>query len=208
MKRPSASVKARACPETTAAPERGLPSEPRTRPQSRSFCGASIAGSAAKAAGATAVPRPAMITCLRRGDNMAADHTPAQKPTGRASPMKLLYFNDYRLGVLKGDRVVDVTTVVQNVPHTGPGNLINGVIERWAELRGPIDKGAGTGTGLAARRVHSTPRPAPHAAPLTPPSLLPRPAAPPPRPPPPAQGRDWGGGAAPSPTCATGRPVP
>ena len=67
--------------------------------------------------------------------------------------MKLLYFNDYRLGVLKGDRVVDVTTVVQNVPHTGPGNLINGVIERWAELRGPIDKGAGTGTGLPVAQV-------------------------------------------------------
>jgi 2-keto-4-pentenoate hydratase/2-oxohepta-3-ene-1,7-dioic acid hydratase in catechol pathway len=67
--------------------------------------------------------------------------------------MKLLYFNDYRLGVLKGDRVVDVTTAVQNVPHTGPGNLINGVIERWAELRGPIDKGAASGTGLPVAQV-------------------------------------------------------
>ena len=64
--------------------------------------------------------------------------------------MKLLYFNDYRLGVLKGDRVVDVTTVVQNVPHTGPGNLINGVIERWAELRGPIDKAAASGSNAAS----------------------------------------------------------
>jgi 2-keto-4-pentenoate hydratase/2-oxohepta-3-ene-1,7-dioic acid hydratase in catechol pathway len=67
--------------------------------------------------------------------------------------MKLLYFNDYRLGVLKGDRVVDVTTVVQNVPHTGPGNLINGVIERWADLRGPIDKAAASGTGLPVAQV-------------------------------------------------------
>jgi 2-keto-4-pentenoate hydratase/2-oxohepta-3-ene-1,7-dioic acid hydratase in catechol pathway len=67
--------------------------------------------------------------------------------------MKLLYFNDYRLGVLKGDRVVDVTTAVQNVPHTGPGNLINGVIERWAELRGPIDKAAASGTGLPVAQV-------------------------------------------------------
>ena len=66
--------------------------------------------------------------------------------------MKLLYFNDYRLGVLKGDRVVDVTTVVQNVPHTGPGNLINGVIERWAELRGPIDKGAAPARACRSRR--------------------------------------------------------
>jgi 2-keto-4-pentenoate hydratase/2-oxohepta-3-ene-1,7-dioic acid hydratase in catechol pathway len=67
--------------------------------------------------------------------------------------MKLLYFNDYRLGVLKGDRVVDVTQVVLNVPHTGPGNLIKGVIERWADLRGPIDKAAGSGSGLPVSQV-------------------------------------------------------
>jgi len=67
--------------------------------------------------------------------------------------MKLLFFNDYRLGVLKGDRVVDVTQVVLNVPHTGPGNLINGVIERWADLRGPIDKAAASGTGLPVAQV-------------------------------------------------------
>ena len=46
--------------------------------------------------------------------------------------MKLLHFNDYRLGVLKGESVIDVTPVVQNVPHTNPGNLIIGVIERWS----------------------------------------------------------------------------
>ena len=31
--------------------------------------------------------------------------------------MKLLYFNDYKLGVLKGDNsVVDVTAIVQDIP--------------------------------------------------------------------------------------------
>ena len=53
--------------------------------------------------------------------------------------MKLVYFNDFRLGVLNGDSVVDVTPVVQNIPHTGPGNLIIGLIERWSELRGPLE---------------------------------------------------------------------
>jgi 2-keto-4-pentenoate hydratase/2-oxohepta-3-ene-1,7-dioic acid hydratase in catechol pathway len=74
--------------------------------------------------------------------------------------MKLLYFNDYRLGVLKGERVVDVTSVVQNVPHTGPGNLIIGVIERWSDLRGPIDKaasGSNAGTGLPVAQVKIRP---------------------------------------------------
>ena len=35
--------------------------------------------------------------------------------------MKLLYFDDFKLGVLKdGDKVVDVSAVVQDIPHTGP----------------------------------------------------------------------------------------
>ena len=71
--------------------------------------------------------------------------------------MKLLYFNDYRLGVLKGERVVDVTPAVQNVPHTGPGNLINAVIERWGDLRGPIDKAAASASGLPVAQVKIRP---------------------------------------------------
>ena len=71
--------------------------------------------------------------------------------------MKILYFNDWRLGVLKGNDVVDVTTVVQNVPHTGPGNLIIGVIERWADLRGNIEKAVAAGKGLPYTQVKIRP---------------------------------------------------
>ena len=31
--------------------------------------------------------------------------------------MKLMYFDDFRLGVVKGDAVVDVTKAVQDIPH-------------------------------------------------------------------------------------------
>src|SRR5262245_3695415 len=71
--------------------------------------------------------------------------------------MKLLYFNDYRLGVLKGESVVDVTSVVRNVPHTSPGNLIIGVIERWPELRGPLDQAAAAGKGVPVGQVKIRP---------------------------------------------------
>ena len=71
--------------------------------------------------------------------------------------MKLLYFNDFRLGVLKGDTVVDVTSVVQNIPHTSPGNLIIGVIERFAEVRGALERTAGAGTGLPVAQVKIRP---------------------------------------------------
>src|SRR4029450_13734201 len=55
-----------------------------------------------------------------------------------ASPedkMKLMYFDDYKLGVVTGDAVVDVSSVVQDIPHTGPHDLINGVIARFGEYR-------------------------------------------------------------------------
>jgi len=34
--------------------------------------------------------------------------------------MKLLFFDDFKLGVLNGDTVVDVSQAVQDIPHTGP----------------------------------------------------------------------------------------
>ena len=34
--------------------------------------------------------------------------------------MKLLYFDDFKLGVLKGESVVDVSAVVQDIPISGP----------------------------------------------------------------------------------------
>ena len=71
--------------------------------------------------------------------------------------MKLLMFNDYRLRVLKGDSVVDVTAVVQKVPHTGPGDLMNGLIARWSEYKGPLEKAAAAGKGLPVSQVKIRP---------------------------------------------------
>ena len=36
--------------------------------------------------------------------------------------MKLLFFDDYKLGVLKGDAVIEVSETVLGIPHTGPHN--------------------------------------------------------------------------------------
>ena len=50
--------------------------------------------------------------------------------------MKLLFFDDFRLGILKGDQVVDVTDAVKDIPHLEPQDLIRGVIEHTPELTG------------------------------------------------------------------------
>ena len=49
--------------------------------------------------------------------------------------MKLTYFDDYKLGVVKGDSIVDVSAAVADVPHTSPGDLINHVIADWDNLQ-------------------------------------------------------------------------
>ena len=49
--------------------------------------------------------------------------------------MKLVYFNDFNLGVLKGDAVVDVSDAVKDIPHTGPGDLMNRLIEHWDDYK-------------------------------------------------------------------------
>ena len=67
--------------------------------------------------------------------------------------MKILYFDDYKLGVLKGDTVVDVSAAVKDIPHTGPHDLINGVIERFAEYRPKLEDAVARGTGIPLGNV-------------------------------------------------------
>jgi 2-keto-4-pentenoate hydratase/2-oxohepta-3-ene-1,7-dioic acid hydratase in catechol pathway len=71
--------------------------------------------------------------------------------------VKLLYFDDFKLGVLKGDQVVDVTAAVKDVPHTGPHDLISGVIAGWAQQKGRLEEAAANGTGVAVANVRIRP---------------------------------------------------
>ena len=67
--------------------------------------------------------------------------------------MKLLFFDDFKLGVLKGDMVVDVLDVVRNIPHTGSHNLINGLIEHFAEYKGRLEEAVNRGQGVPVSQV-------------------------------------------------------
>ena len=71
--------------------------------------------------------------------------------------MKLLYFDDFKLGVLKGDRVVDVSAVVADIPHLGPHDLISGLIERFASYRPRLEQAVQQGTGVAVSQVRIRP---------------------------------------------------
>ncbi len=67
--------------------------------------------------------------------------------------MKLVFFDDFKLGVLKSDAVVDVSNVVRDIPHTGPGNLISGLIERFADYRSALEKAVAAGNGVPLKNV-------------------------------------------------------
>ena len=71
--------------------------------------------------------------------------------------MKLLCFDDYKLGVLKGDRVVDVSAVVRDIPHTGPGDLINGLIARFDQYRGKLEDATASSQGVPVSSVRIRP---------------------------------------------------
>ena len=53
--------------------------------------------------------------------------------------MKITFFNDWRLGVLKGaDRIVDVSAIASRIAPSEPHEVINTVIARWDEFKGPF----------------------------------------------------------------------
>jgi 2-keto-4-pentenoate hydratase/2-oxohepta-3-ene-1,7-dioic acid hydratase in catechol pathway len=71
--------------------------------------------------------------------------------------MKILYFDDFRLGILRGEQVVDVTEAVKDIPHTGPHNLISGLIERWDAYKAKVAAAAASGTGIRLAGVRIRP---------------------------------------------------
>ena len=71
--------------------------------------------------------------------------------------MKLLFFDDFKLGVLKGDTVVEVSQAVRDIPHTGPHDLISGLIERFADYRGALEKAVAAGNGAPVAGVRIRP---------------------------------------------------
>jgi 2-keto-4-pentenoate hydratase/2-oxohepta-3-ene-1,7-dioic acid hydratase in catechol pathway len=71
--------------------------------------------------------------------------------------MRLAYFDDFKLGVVKGDRVVDVSKVVKDIPHIGPHDLMSGLIERFSKYKAKLQKAADAGKGVPLGKVRIRP---------------------------------------------------
>jgi len=71
--------------------------------------------------------------------------------------VKLLFFDDFKLGVLKGDTVFDVSSLVESVPHTGPHDLISGLIAGFGRYRAQLEEAATKSGGTPLSRVRVRP---------------------------------------------------
>jgi 2-keto-4-pentenoate hydratase/2-oxohepta-3-ene-1,7-dioic acid hydratase in catechol pathway len=71
--------------------------------------------------------------------------------------MKLLFFNDFQLGVMKGDNVVDVSEVVSDIPNVEPQQLINGLIINFASYRQKLEAAVRAAEGVPVSSVRVRP---------------------------------------------------
>ncbi len=71
--------------------------------------------------------------------------------------MKLLFFDDFKFGVMKGDNVVDCSAVVADVPHLHPQDTIRGVIEGWDRYRPLLEAAVAQGGGVPLSSVRVRP---------------------------------------------------
>jgi 2-keto-4-pentenoate hydratase/2-oxohepta-3-ene-1,7-dioic acid hydratase in catechol pathway len=72
--------------------------------------------------------------------------------------MKLLFFDDFKFGALKGnDTVVDLTAAVADIPRVHPQDIINGVIEHWDTYKSKLEAAVASGTGVPLSSVRVRP---------------------------------------------------
>ena len=71
--------------------------------------------------------------------------------------MKLVFFDDFKLGVLKNGSVVDVGAAVQDIVHTSPQNLMNQVIGDFGKYRQSLEDLASQSQGTPVDQVRLRP---------------------------------------------------
>lgn len=78
--------------------------------------------------------------------------------------MKLLFFDDFKLGVLKNESsVVDVSDAVKEIPHTSPHDLLNRLIENFPQHRGRLEAVVNERNGQPVSQVRiRAPQPKPY----------------------------------------------
>jgi 2-keto-4-pentenoate hydratase/2-oxohepta-3-ene-1,7-dioic acid hydratase in catechol pathway len=67
--------------------------------------------------------------------------------------MKLGFFNDYQLGVIKDNQIVDAQSAVEGISYHTPQELLEMIITDWSELQGKIEQAVEGKAGVALESV-------------------------------------------------------
>jgi 2-keto-4-pentenoate hydratase/2-oxohepta-3-ene-1,7-dioic acid hydratase in catechol pathway len=71
--------------------------------------------------------------------------------------MKLMFFDDFKLGVAREGEVVDVSSAVKQIAHLSPQDLISAVITSWDVYREPLLEVSRAGVGVPLDSVRIRP---------------------------------------------------
>ncbi|MGB7830656.1 MAG: hypothetical protein WBL84_00435, partial [Xanthobacteraceae bacterium] len=72
--------------------------------------------------------------------------------------MKLVCFDDFKLGILKGaDAIVDVTPIVRGAAQGDPRLLVNAVIEKFADYKKQLEGAVADGKTIPLASVKLRP---------------------------------------------------
>ena len=71
--------------------------------------------------------------------------------------MKLAFFDNYKLGLVVGDKIVDVSAVAKGIKALGPQDVMRGVIEQFGTLKAKLAAAAKKGKGKPLSKVKLRP---------------------------------------------------
>ncbi|MER9234619.1 fumarylacetoacetate hydrolase family protein [Mesorhizobium sp. M0622] len=71
--------------------------------------------------------------------------------------MKLVYFDDFRLGILKDGAVFDISSIADEMPKTAPQDLMAGLIARFDHFRARLEGATTNGGGIPVGSVRLRP---------------------------------------------------
>ena len=67
--------------------------------------------------------------------------------------MKIVFFDDFKLGLVEGDTVVDASEIAKGIEHTSPQDLLGKLIERFPAHKGRLEQIATEGRGVPLSQV-------------------------------------------------------
>ena len=65
--------------------------------------------------------------------------------------MKLVFFDDFKFGAMKGDSVVDLSDLVSDIPNVSPQDTLSGLIANWDSYKSKLEQAIDSRSGKEIR---------------------------------------------------------